>query len=240
MHLNEDYGWAMFFDNHAKDLHTTFKSELSKQLFEKGEQTGIKQFHKYNFQMIIGMQPLNLEVSTDKVIATIEFITPTSFSIPVKISWQTKVKNIKLIKLHLEDIGDAIIEFNWEAGFPTEEVKHHIRPYKKSKAVKNGFDFDVEYFYLQIPDVELELYFKNELNTKTITEINKFLKEFRQLWDGINKGKEIQYISELTNKEDNYSIILDVGLKNDIKLIHQLIEGLNKQFGKILTKVQLK
>ena len=46
------YDWAMFFEEYAGELNSTFKKELSSQLLAKGNLTGIKNFEKYNFQLM--------------------------------------------------------------------------------------------------------------------------------------------------------------------------------------------
>ena len=143
--------------NVVKERLSSFKKELSEQLWSKGDKTGIKQFQKHNFQLMVGMKPMNIRKLEDRVIATIELITPTSWSLPTTISWKTKQGNMALA--HKSEVSSESIEFNWETDFPIEKVEAHISPYKKSKAEKNGFGFNAEYYYLLIPDVELQVFF---------------------------------------------------------------------------------
>ncbi|MEI8204158.1 MAG: hypothetical protein WCH34_14145 [Bacteroidota bacterium] len=118
--------WVMFFDEFASGFHPTFQKELAQQLFRKGsEGTGIKQFDKYNFQLIIGAKDPELRLDTNKVFAKIEFITPTSFTIPAEIYW-TCDETDKLLEIHKHNVSDKKIEFNWADNFPIQSVLPHI------------------------------------------------------------------------------------------------------------------
>lgn len=232
------YDWTMFFDEFGGELHPTFKKELSEQLWSKGDRTGIKQFQKHNFQLIVGMKPMNIKKLEDRVIATIEFITPSSWSLPTTISWQTKQIDMELA--HKSEVSSELIEFNWENDFPIDKVEAHISPYKKSKAEKNGFGFHAEYYYLLIPDVELVVYFKNEPTTDTIDLINNSLQEFNRTWNQSKKGKEIEFISNLTRNESHYSIVMDIGLKNSIRTVNELLKLIGNKHSDLIEKVKIK
>lgn len=232
------YDWTMFFDEFADELHPTFKKELSEQLLTKGDTTGIKQFQKYNFQLIVGMKPMNIKKLEDRVIATIEFITPTSWSLPTTISWKTK--KIAMELAHKSEVSSHSIEFNWESDFPIDKVLAHISPYKKSKAEKNGFGFDAEYYYLLLPDVELEVFFKDEACNEIINSINDSLKEFNQAWNQNKKGKEIEFISNLTRNESCYSIIMDIGLKNTIRTVNELLKLMGDKHSDLIERIKIK
>lgn len=236
----EQHDWTLFFDDCAGDLHPSFKKELSRQLLEKGDQTGIKQFHKYNFSLIVGMKPMNIRKTGTKVLATIEFITPTSWTLDTTISWTPKQDIGELEDIHLGEVTADSIDFNWEDDFPLKAVQAHISPYKKSKAEKNGFGFDVAYYYWSVPDVELEVFFKNEPSTGTIESINELLISFYKSWNQNKKGKEIQIMSELTKIDSHYSIIMDTGLKNTVKTIHELLRLIGELHGALIENVSIK
>jgi hypothetical protein len=153
------YDWTMFFDEYAGDMHPTFQKELSLQLFDKGAaETGIKQFEKYEFQLMVGMIDLNKKLIDNKVMAKIDFITPTSFSFPVDIFWYSN--NFKdLLELHKQDITNLNVVFSWADNFPVKQILPHIKPYRVDKKVKTNLNFDIEYFYYLLPDISLEFHF---------------------------------------------------------------------------------
>jgi hypothetical protein len=232
------YDWTMFFDEFGGELHQSFKKELSQQLLEKGDNTGIKQFQKHNFQLMVGMIPMDIRKEKDKVMATIEFITPTSWSIPTTISWTTNKMELELA--HKSEVSSDSIDFKWEDESLKDKVEPHIAPYKKSKAEKNGFGFNAEYFYLLIPDVELEVFFKADLHQETINSINDFLQEFHQEWNKNKKGKEIEFISNLTKSEAHYSVVMDIGLKNTVRTINELLKSIGEKYSHLIEKVKIK
>jgi len=235
-----DYDWVMYMDEFGEKIHDSFRKQLSIQLFEKGDNTGIKNFKKYNFQLMVGMIPLQIKIEEYVVHASVQFITPTSFSFPIRINWMTKQINESIESLHESNIEGKEIEFNWGENFPLEHIKEHISPYRNTKSTKNGYKFDVEYYYTLIPDVELELYFEGNLVDAEITEINEILKNFKENWNSIRKGKEIESISEIGREEDHYTIVMDIGLKNTIRLISKLLEKINDRFGNKLELVKIK
>ena len=153
------YDWTIFFDEYAGDFHPTFQKELSRQLFLKGDNgTNIKQFDKYGFQLMVGMRDLNKRIDGGKIIASIDFITPTSFSIPVDINWYSdKYPNVQ--DLHKQDITDLNVVFDWTEGFPVSKILPHIKPYRSDKKAKTKLNFDVEYYYYLLPDICLEFHF---------------------------------------------------------------------------------
>ena len=238
----DDTEWVMFFDEFASDFHSTFEKELSRQLYEKGsEGTGIKQFSKYGFQLIVGMKDLQLTVIENKVYAKIDFITPTSWSFPVDIYWIAEnVKDIS--QIHKIDVSDIKLELNWSDNFPLEKILPHIRPYRVDKKIKTGFIFDVEYYYFLLPDISLEFKFPTPLSEQSIIKINAFFKDFNANWNQAKKGKEIQQISELRTEDENiYSVVTDVGLKNNIRLIAELLKDFSIKFNNLpVIKVTIK
>ncbi|MES2772698.1 MAG: hypothetical protein V4722_00845 [Bacteroidota bacterium] len=230
----EDIEWVMFFDEFASDFHPTFEKELSRQLYEKGsEGTGIKQFGKYGFQLIVGMKDIHLKVVENKVFAKIDFITPTSWSFSVDIYWSANEEN-DVLQIHKKDVLVSKVEVNWANNFPLEKILPHIRPYRVDKKSKTGFNFDVEYYYFLLPDISLEFEFLTPLSNQSIIEINTFFKDFTYKWNDQKKGKEIQQISELRKEdENNYSVVTDIGLKNNIRLIAELLKEFSAEFGNL-------
>src|ERR1700741_2542829 len=119
------YDWTMFFDDFPKDFHPTFQKELSRQLFEKGANTGIKQFDKHRFQLIVGMNDLQLRKDGNRVYAKIDFIAPTSFSFPVDIYWSVE-NSQDILEIHKQDISKINIEINWGNNFPIDQLLPHL------------------------------------------------------------------------------------------------------------------
>lgn len=231
------YDWTMFWDEFAGDLHPTFQKELSTQLFDKGSTgTGIKQFSKYDFQLIVGMIDLNKKLVDKKVLARIEFITPTSFSFPVDICWHSD-NFTNLLDLHKHDITNLNVVFDWADNFPLQQILPHIRPYRVDKRAKTNLNFDVEYFYHLLPDISLEFHFSKGLDRDEIKSIDTFLLSFNLEWNEKNKGKEIQFIGNMTEMENNiYQVVTDIGLLNSIKTITNLLKSYSDNFGHIQTK----
>ncbi len=113
------YDWTLFLNN---EFHPTFQKELSKQLFEKGKSgTGIENFEAYDFQLIIGMNNLEIKKAGDKVFAKIDFVTPGSFAIPTEIYW-TAENSIDLLEVHKNDISKMKVEINWNEKIPLENI----------------------------------------------------------------------------------------------------------------------
>jgi len=225
------YDWTMFFDEFAGDLHPTFQKELSRQLFDKGVTgTGIKQFDKYNFQLIVGMTDLDKKLIDNKVFAKIDFITPTSFSFPVGICWYSD-DFTNLLDLHKQDITNLNVVFNWADNFPLQQILPHIRPYRVDKKAKTNLNFDVEYFYYLLPDISLEFHFSKSLDKDEIKSLDTFLSAFNSGWNEKNKGKEIQFISNTTEIGNNvYQVVTDIGLTNSIKTITDLLKLYSDNF----------
>jgi hypothetical protein len=234
--------WVMFFDDYAEELHPTFQTELSQQLFEKGSVgTRIKQFGKYDFQLIVGMKDMQMKVAEDKMYAKIEFITPTSFSFLVDIYWTAdNVSDISTI--HKYDVTGKKLSINWADSFPLNEILPHIRPYRIARRGKNGFDFDIEYYYYLLPDVTIELKFESLIDQKNINMVNTFLLNFIDNWNNNKKGKEIDYISNIEKTEEKYyAIVADLGVKNSISVITDLFKAFTLQFDNLkLDKVTIR
>ena len=236
------YDWTMFFDEFAGDFHSTFQKELSRQLFEKGQTgTGIKQFDKYNFQLIVGMTDLAKKLVDNIVLAKIDFITPTSFSFPVDIGWYSD-KFTDMLELHKQDITNLNVVFCWIDKFPLQLVLPHIRPYRVDKKAKTDLNFDVEYYYYLLPDISLEFHFSKSLVKDEIKRLDTFLSTFNLDWNEKNKGKEIQFISNVTEIGNNvYQVVLDIGLKNSIKTITNLLKSYSDNLGHLqLTKITIR
>lgn len=118
-----DYDWTIFLNN---DFHPTFQKELSKQLFEKGSSgTGIENFEAYDFQLIVGMNDLDIKIIGDKVYAKIDFITPGSFALPTEIYW-TAENSINLLEVHKNDISNINVEINWNEKIPFEKIAPYM------------------------------------------------------------------------------------------------------------------
>ena len=196
----EDYGWAMFFDEYASDLHTTFKQEISRQLFEKTAiKTGLKQFEKYNFQLIIGMNDLYKQVIKNKMYARIDIITPISMGLPAWIYWYSEsFDNIE--ELHKQDITNIPVVIDWNIDFPLDDVLSYTRPRKIDKKDKTGYGFDVEFYYHSFPDISIEFNFLRNLNNKEIESLRIFFKEFHQEWNKEYENKAINFITLTNNK----------------------------------------
>lgn len=228
--------WAMFFDEFASDFHTTFQKQLAQQLLKKGSNgTGINQFEKYDFQLIVGMHDLNKRLVDNKVVAKIDFITPTSYSFPVDIFWYSD-NFTDLLELHKQDISDLNVVFDWADNFPLQQILPHIRPYRVDKKAKTNLNFDVEYFYYLLPDISLEFHFSKGLDKGEVKSIDTFLSSFNLDWNEKNKGKEIQYIGNITEIGNNvYQVVTDIGLSNNIKTITNLLKSYSDNLGHLQT-----
>ena len=228
--------WAMFFDEFAADFHPTFKKQLAQQLFKKGSNgTGINQFEKYDFQLIVGMDDLNKRLVDNKVVAKIDFITPTSYSFPVDIFWYSD-NFTDLLELHKQDISYLNVVFDWADNFPLQKILPHIRPYRVDKKTKTSLNFDVEYFYYLLPDISLEFHFLKGLDKDEVKSIDTFLSSFNFDWNEKNKGKEIQFIGNMTEIGNNvYQVVTDIGLSNNIKTITNLLKSYSDNLGHLQT-----
>jgi hypothetical protein len=229
-----EYGRTLFFDEFAGDFHPTFKKALSEQLFAKGSQgTGIRLFEKYNFLLIVGMIDPERRIVGDQVFAKIEFVTPDSCSVPVGIVWQSGNQG-DLNVIHTQDISDNAVEFNWSEDFPLHEVLPHIRPYRIDKKDKTHFNFDVEYYYHLLPDLSLEFTFSKPLNSSEIETIDTFFSDFKTAWNEQNKGKSIEFVSGIRETGNNiYTVVLDIGLKNDMKTVKKILHSYFIHFGNL-------
>ncbi len=226
----------MYFDEFAGDLHPTFQKELSRQLFDKGTTgTGIKQFDEYNFQLIVGMTDLSKKLVDNKVFAKIDFITPTSFTFPVDIYWYFD-NFTDLLELHKQDITNLNVIFSWADNFPLQQILPHIRPYRVDKKTKTSLAFDIEYYYYLLPDISLDFHFSKALDKDEAKSLDTFLSTFNLEWNDKNKGKEIRFISNMTEIENNvYQVVTDIGLANSIKTITELLKSYSDNFGHLLT-----
>ena len=184
---------------------------------------------------------MEITVVDDKVFGKIEFITPTSWSFPTSISWKgLKGEENELAILHTKQVTSETIEFNWEDKTLLEKVQPHIRPYKRTKAGENNLGFNVEYFYLLIPDVQFEIFFKENPTKKTLLDFNGLLSSFENDWNAAKKRKQIEYISKITLEGNHYSIVMDIGLNNSIRMLNKLIEALDQSFGGLIEKIRVK
>lgn len=217
----------IFTVNNEDNFHESFKKELGIQLLEKGDETGIKNFKKYEFQIGLGLIPLDLKIKDNRVYGKIDFITPTSFGFPVTITWKLKNNRIPLEQIHQSQIKPEEIDFSWTTDFPLEKIQEHLLPYRKTKKTKNGFGFDVEYFHNLFPDIELEIVIKNKLSRSTIKQLNEALSEFWEKWNNQKKGKEIELISEITTENNQLKIIFDFGLNNTNRILKNVLDVIN-------------
>lgn len=113
------YDWTIFLSD---EFHPSFQKELSRQLLEKGSiGTGIKNFKKYNFQLIVGIRNPEIKQIGNKVFAKIDFITPGSFQIPTEIYWTSKDSK-NLLEIHKNDISKINIEIDWNEKIPMDNI----------------------------------------------------------------------------------------------------------------------
>jgi hypothetical protein len=120
------YDWTMFFDQYAGDFHETFQKELSRQLFEKGAmRTGIQDFKDHNLQLIVGMRDTNLRQVANQMIASIDFITPTSFSFLVDIYWCSDTED-NISEIHRQGVSKTNISIDWADNFPIDKILPHL------------------------------------------------------------------------------------------------------------------
>lgn len=121
-----DYDWALFLRPYADELHPSFRTELSKQLWESGEaSTGILDFQRQDFQLIIGMHALDIRVVDETVFAEIDFIVPPCYSFDITIYWRAPGCN-NLETLHQRDISGVHLNIGWTTNFPLEDVKEYL------------------------------------------------------------------------------------------------------------------
>ncbi|MCL9806829.1 hypothetical protein NAT51_14940 [Flavobacterium amniphilum] len=113
------YDWALFLND---EFHPTFQKELSRQLLEKGTAgTGIKNFENYDFQLIVGLRDPEIKQIGNKVFAKIDFITPSSYHIPIEIYWASKDMD-NLLEVHKNDVSEIQLEINWYEKIPMENI----------------------------------------------------------------------------------------------------------------------
>jgi len=235
----KDYDWAMFFDEYASDLHTTFKREISNQLLEKiAIKTGLKQFGKYNFQLIIGMNNLYKQAINNKMYAQIDIITPTSMRLPAWIYWYSDSFD-NLEELHKQDITNIPVVIDWNVDFPLDEVLSYTRPRRIDKKEKTEYNFNIEYYHYSFPDVSIEFHFSRNLNKEEIESLNIFFKEFHQEWNKEQEDKAINFYyineQEITDNGSIVCIMFDFGLKNSSKTITKLLQQYSERQKKFPT-----
>lgn len=225
-----EYDWTCFSEEYAGDFHPTFQKELSQQLRVKGaEGTGIEGFEKYDFQLMIGMNELNLQFMGNVALATIEFTTPTSFSFPIQIQWQSLESTRDIRHLHQQAVTGQTVEFTWGNDFPLQEVLAHIRPYRKVSKQQSGLDFDLSYYYCLLPDLTLEFECHQELDRQAIRAINRFGSDFLTNWSEKKPHAPIEFISSLS-KEGHYTITLDIGLQNSMQVVEEYLVQFSQKF----------
>ena len=117
--MGYNYNWVLFLNN---EFHLSFQKKMSEQLFEKGsEGTGISNFKKLNFQLIVGLQDLEIEEKNGSTYIKIDFVTPGSFSIPIYIFWEsTELDDTK--NLYKRDVTNIDIDFYWDEHFPIDKI----------------------------------------------------------------------------------------------------------------------
>ena len=219
--------WVAFFDEYAGNFHQTFREKLADQLFEKGSvETGISGFEKYNFQLLVGLDYLEPEEFKGYMFVTVRLVTPSSISVPVRIYWGAKGKDLQT--LHTKNVSRINVEFHWAGDFPLEEVLPHIKPYKKEKKAKTGLRFDLEYYYSAFPDLFLEFDFAKPPLKKQINEIDDILVDLVHKWNDKPRSKHIQYIGNLIKKERTvYEVMADFGANTSIKAVGTLLKELS-------------
>ncbi len=216
-------GWLIDING---SLHPSFRKKLAQQLWQKAENSlGIKHFDKYDFQLFLDNTKLNLEKGKNQIIANVEFITPTSWSFPIQIIGRgIGIENITAI--YQKDISNLDIEFDWGESFPIEAVRQHIKPYRKDKPSKTGFDFDVHYYYYSFPDIELKIRL-DDLNNFDKNEVETQLEQFRLKY---RKEVDIQFIAVSDLNENVFSIVFDFGLKASKTILKKLLSYINNEF----------
>ncbi len=228
IYTNWHIGWASFFDEHTDEFSLSFKYELAKQLFEKGStETGIRGFDKHYFQILVGIENLEMRQVDNHIFALISFIVPPALSIPVWIYWTSK--ELDITNLHTQEVSNISVEFHWGSQFPKGEILENLKPFKKERKEKSGLIFDVEYYYNGFPDISFEIYFQTAPKRLQIESIRKFFIEFVEQWNRENKDKSIYYLGELTLKEGKaWEIIFDFGAENSNKIIKILLKELSR------------
>lgn len=231
MVINQDWSveWTTFFDEHAGSFHSSFKRKLAKQLFEKGSsETGIQGFDKYDFQILVGQEELEMRQIENNMFALVSFITPPAYSEPVWIYWTAEDADVST--LHTQDVSAINIQFHWGGSFPREKILPYLTPYKREKKDKTGLHFDVEYYHNAFPDISFELVFAKPPAKKQIEAINIAIVHFVNEWNNQNKGKFINYAGSLKQKNNNtYEAAADMGLGNTIKTVGILLKTLSEQ-----------
>jgi hypothetical protein len=219
--------WVTFFDEYAGNFHPTFREKLAIQLFEKGSvETGIPGFEKYNFFLLVGQEYLEPKEFDGCMFVTVSFITPSSCSIPVRIYWGAKGKDINT--LHTKNVSRINVEFHWGGNFPLEEVLPHIKPYKKEKKEKTGLYFDIEYYHSAFPDLFLEFVFAKPPVKKQIDEIDDILIDLVHKWNDKPRSLKIENIGNLIKKERTvYEVMADFGANTSIKAVGSLLKELS-------------
>ena len=236
-----DFGWTMPWDEYAGDFHESFMKKLSVQLETKIDKVvGIKNVEKYGFQLIVGMVPLEIEIKGNRVFATIELITPHSFSYKVRIFWESnEIEKIEIV--HQLDVLNKNIEFEWADGFPIEDVVTFCKPVRIKKKEKSGFEFDVEYFHFMLPDVMLYFLFSKELDLDLYRKIKIFAADYEVNWNN-NKEGRIIYMGSFSQEEKTiYCVNFDLHSETHTRCISKFIKDFSITFPKIgLEKMQMK
>ena len=222
---NDDWTISWLIDVNGI-LHPTFKKKLAQQLWEKAEKgTKINNFEKYNFQLFLEEKHLNLRKNKNQILFSIEIITPTSFGLPFDV--YLNAENIeKEEDIFKKDISELNVEFEWGENFPLEEVKKHIRPYRKDKKSKTGYLFEVHYFYYSFPDIQLKL----KLNSGSSFD-KKLLEAQLKAFQSLHKEKvNIQSIFVSDLKDNEFVLIFDFGLKVSRTILKKLLNFIDKEF----------
>lgn len=229
--------WASFY-NFAEDFHPTFKAELSKQLLDKiSIRTKLKQFEKYNFILLVGIDEMHKQIINNKMYAYISLVTPTSLGLGVWVYWYSDAFD-NLEELHKQDITNIPVVIDWNIDFPLAEVLSYTRPRRKDKKEKTGLGFDVEYFHYSFPDVSIEFYYFRKLEEEELKEFNIFLKNFYDGWNTEHEDKAINFYHLLAPTEgDNntYIVSFDFGLNNNSKTITSLLKQYAEQLADLPT-----
>lgn len=236
----ENFDWTMFFDECAGDMHPTFKKEISKQLFEKiVVLTGIKQFEKQNFQLIIGMDDMHLQVHDGKMFALIKIVTPQAMGLRAWIYWHCASFE-KVEELHKQDISEMIVDIDWHPDFPLLEVLSCARPRKKERKERTGYGFDLEFYHYSFPDVSIELHLARNLKKEETECLRLLVNEFSETWNNQEDAKAINFfhLDEPKTEADGVMIRLsfDFGQNSDEKIIKKFVADYAISFPDFPTK----
>ena len=129
-----DIDWVTFFNVEHYKFTSYFKAELaqqSKALFENA--VGYKNVtDKYFFNLMIGMQDLEMRTDNNWVYINVSIISPDSMGRDMSIAWRSP--NFKdPLTIHTKVKKNHTINFSLCNDFPVKELKKYLKP-PKAKA----------------------------------------------------------------------------------------------------------